>query len=453
MKQKKQDLTQGSLGKQILIFSFPLMISNVLQVLFNMADIAVVGQFAGSAALGSVGSTTTLVTLFTGLLIGMSGGINVLVARHIGARNKKDIAETVHSAALLSLLAGVIILLAGFCFSRGILEILHTKEELIDGAALYLRIYFLGMPALAVYNFGNAVFSAVGDTKRPLCYLSAAGVVNIILNLFFVILCGMDVEGVAIASVISQYISAVLIVVKLFRSQEVYSLRLSFLHLTSNKVKAILSIGIPSGLQNAIFQMANLFIQAGVNSFSATMVEGNSAAANADGLVYDVMAAFYTAGSSFIGQNYGARKKDRIFKSYLVSLAYSFGIGLVLGLLLVAFGPAFLSLFTNDTAVVEAGMKRLTIMGFSYSVSAFMDATIAASRGLGKSLVPTFIVIMGSCVFRILWVYTVFAYFGTITSLYLLYVFSWSITAVAEIIYFRRIYKKLVGRAENKSRK
>lgn len=445
MQPKKHDLTQGALGKQILIFSLPLMLSNVLQVLFNMADIAVVGQFAGSTALGSVGSTTTLVTLFTGVLIGMSGGINVLVARHIGAKNKKDITETIHSAALISLITGILILLVGVFFSRGILEILHTKPELIDGAALYLSIYFLGMPALALYNFGNAVFSAAGDTKRPLCYLSVAGVVNIALNLFFVIVCGMNVEGVAIASVISQYISAIMIVAALFRSREVYSLRISSLRFSTGKVRAILSIGIPSGLQNGIFQLANLFIQAGVNSFSATMVEGNSAAANADGLVYDVMAAFYMAGSSFIGQNYGARKKDRILRSYLISLAYSFGIGLVLGLLLVAFGPAFLSLFTNDAAVVEAGMKRLTIMGFSYAVSAFMDATIAASRGLGRSLVPTFIVIMGSCVFRIIWVYTVFAYFGTITSLYLLYVFSWSITAFAEIIYFRRLYKKQVG--------
>lgn len=447
MRQKQQDLTQGALGKQILMFSLPLMLSNVLQVLFNMADIAVVGRFAGSAALGSVGSTTTLVTLFTGVLIGMSGGINVLVARHIGAKNQRDITETVHSAALISLITGILILLVGVFFSRGILEILHTKPELIGGAAIYLRIYFLGMPALALYNFGNAVFSAAGDTKRPLCYLSVAGVVNIVLNLFFVVVCGMNVEGVAIASMISQYISAILIIAALFRSREVYSLRISSLRFSAGKVKVILSIGIPSGLQNGIFQLANLFIQAGVNSFSATMVEGNSAAANADGLVYDVMAAFYMAGSSFIGQNYGARKKERIRKSYLISLAYSFGIGLVLGLLLVAFGPAFLSLFTNDAAVVDAGMKRLTIMGFSYAVSAFMDASIAASRGLGKSLIPTVIVIMGSCVFRIIWVYTVFAYFGTIKSLYLLYVFSWSITAAAEILYFWKIYKKQV-RAE-----
>lgn len=442
MKQYEQDLTQGSLGRQILFFSFPLMLSNVLQVLFNMADIAVVGQFAGSVALGAVGSTTTLVTLFTSFLIGMAGGINVLVALYIGAGNQKEIKETVHSAALVSIITGIFIMLIGIFFCGSILELLHTKSELIDGAALYLRIYFLGMPALAMYNYGNAVLSAAGDTKRPLRFLSMAGVVNIILNLFFVIICGMDVEGVAIASVVSQYISAILIMQVLLRSRESYALHISAIRFNKDKIRAILGIGLPSGLQNGIFQFANLFVQAGINSFSATMVAGNSAAANADGLVYDVMAAFYTACGSFIGQNYGARKKDRILKSYFVSLAYSFGIGLIMGVALVCSGRQFLSLFTQDAAVIDAGMYRLTIMGFSYAVSAFMDCTIAASRGLGKSVVPTFIVIMGSCVFRVIWIYTVFAYFQTITSLYLLYIFSWSITAAAEIIYFVGIYKK-----------
>ena len=442
MKQDAKDLTQGKLGKQILIFSLPLMLSNVLQVLFNMADIAVIGQFAGSLSLGSVGSTSILVAMFTGFLIGVSGGINVLAALHLGAKNRKEVTETVHTAALLSLMIGVILTLIGVCFARNVLELLNTKPELIDGALLYIRIYFLGMPALAIYNFGNAVFSAVGDTKRPLRYLALAGVVNIVLNLFFVIVCHMDVAGVALASIISQYLSAVMILAALFRTREVYGLRLKQLRLTRGKVKDILGIGLPSGLQNAIFQIANLFIQVGVNSFSTTMVSGNSAAANADALVYDVMAAFYTACSSFMGQNYGAKKKGRILKSYFVSLAYSFGIGLVMGVTLVCFGEAFLALFTREPAVIEAGMKRLTIMGLSYAVSAFMDCTIAASRALGKSLVPTIIVFMGSCVFRVIWVYTIFAYFNTIPSLYLLYVFSWSITAIAEIIYFVKVYRE-----------
>lgn len=441
---QKKNLTEGNLGKQILFFSIPLMLSNVLQVLFNMADVAVVGRFVGAAALGAVGSTTILVALFTGLLIGMSGGINVLVALHFGAKNRKDVEETVHTAAILSLLTGILLAFVGMVFARGILTVLNTKPELIDAATLYLHIYFMGMPALAMYNFGNAVFSAVGDTKRPLLYLSVAGVVNVVLNLFFVLVSKMGVAGVATASIISQYLSAVLILSVLFRSNELYGLHISKLRITGSKAKAILQLGVPSGLQNGIFQLANLFIQTGVNSFDATMVAGNSAAANADAIVYDVMAAFYTACGSFIGQNYGAQKKERVRKSYYISLAYSFFTGLLLGLMLVLCGRHFLALFTKEQAVVEAGMMRLTIMGVSYCISALMDCSIAAARGLGKSLVPTMIVIMGSCVFRIIWVYTVFAYFGTISSLYMLYAFSWSITGLAEIVYFRCVYKKQV---------
>ena len=445
MRQNMQDLTSGSLWKKILVFSIPLMISNVLQVLFNMADVAVVGRFAGSMALGSVGSTTTLVAMFTGFLIGVSGGINVLVAHYLGAGDKKGIIQIVHTAAIISLMIGLILMLGGIGFSRGVLQLLKTKEELIEGAVLYIRIYLCGMPAMAIYNFGNAVFSAAGDTKRPLFYLMLAGVINVILNLFFVIVCGMAVAGVALATITSQYISAVLILTALFRSKEDIRMRLMDLRLDRKKAKDILGIGIPAGIQNAIFQIANLFIQTGVNSFDAIMVAGNSAAANADALVYDVMAAFYTACGSFMGQNYGAGKKERIMKSYWICLVYSFGIGAIMGGLLVCFGQAFLSLFTGDAAVVEAGMKRLTIMGLSYCVSAFMDNTIAASRAMGKGLIPTIIVIMGSCVFRVIWVYTIFAHFRTIPSLYLLYVFSWSITAIAEMIYFFRIYKKTVG--------
>ena len=421
MKTAQADLTTGPLGKKIFRFSIPLIFSNLLQVLFNMADVAVVGRFAGSTALGAVGSTTIFVSLFTGFLIGLSGGVNVLVAHHFGADDQKNLSDTVHSAALTCAAAGLV---------------------LMDGAVLYLRIYCLGMPALAVYNFGNAVFSAVGDTRRPLYYLSIAGVINVVLNLFFVIVCNMDVAGVAVASIISQYFSAILVTAALLRSRESYCLRLSQLRFHKTRTKAILSIGIPSGLQNAIFALANLFIQRGVNTFSATMVAGNSAATNADALVYDVMQAFYTACGSFIGQNYGAGKKDRIRRTFLISTAYAFGAGLLLGLGLLLFGRPFLSLFTTDPQVMDAGMYRLTVMSVSYCVSAFMDGSIAASRGLGKSAVPMVIVILGSCVFRIIWVYTVFAWFGTITSLYLLYVFSWTNTAAAEIIYFIRIYRQ-----------
>ena len=438
-----KDLTHGPLAKQILFFSLPLIVSNLLQVLFNMADLVVVGRFVGPEALGSVGSTTTLITLFTGFLMGMGSGVNVMVARYFGAQSRKDVEETVHTSVILCLLTGVVILLCGLFFARGLLEMLNTKDVLIDGAALYLRIYFLGMPAMAIYNFGNAVFSAVGDTKKPLLFLTTAGVANVFLNLFFVIVCGLGVAGVAIASAASQCVCAALILVSLFKSREVIGLRFRALRVHGEKAKFVLRLGVPSGLQNAIFAVANLFIQSGVNTFDAVIVEGNAAAANSDALVYDVMNAFYMACSSFISQNLGAQKKERVTKSYFICLAYSFGAGAVLGLSLVLFGRQFLTLFTTDEAVRQAGMARLRVMGFSYMVSVLMDNTIAASRGIGKSLVPTIIVIMGSCVFRVVWVYTVFAYFHTIDSLYLLYVFSWTITAAAEIAYFAASYKKL----------
>ena len=442
MSSTTHDLTHGPLARQIILFSLPLMATNVLQVLFNMSDIAVVGQFAGPEALGSVGSTSILVTLLTGFLIGTGSGVNVVVARYIGARHDQDVREAVHTSLILSLMIGVIIMVLGFLFTPAMLSLLGTKPVLMDGAVSYLRIYCLGMPALAVFNFGNAVLSAAGDTKKPLYFLASSGVINILLNLFFVIVCQLAASGVALASIISQYISAVLVLLSLRKPGSVIRLQRDLLHIEPHKAKQILSLSIPAGLQNAIFAMANLFIQAGVNSFDEIMVEGNAAAANADALVYDVMAAIYTACSSFMSQNYGAGKRKRILQSYFISMAFSFGIALVMSLLLVVFGRQFLGIFTNVEEVAEAGMIRLRLMGCSYAFSAFMDCTIAANRGLGKSLAPTIIVIMGSCVFRIIWVYTIFAAFHTIQSLYLVYIVSWAITATAEMICLRRVYRE-----------
>ena len=437
-----KNLTAGPLGRQILLFSLPLVLSNLLQAVFNMTDIAVVGRFAGSQALGSVGSTTIFITLMTGFLIGLGGGVNVLVARFYGAEQPRDVEKSVHSALLVCLAAGVLLLAVGVAFSPALMRLLGTKPDLIDGAILYLRIYFLGMPAMAIYNFGNGVFSAVGDTRKPLVYLTIAGVLNVGLDLFFVIVWKMSVAGAALATILSQYLSAFLILRALARTEGCYGLRREKLRLDPAMTRSILGLGVPAGCQNAIFALANLFIQASINTFDTVVVSGNAAAANADPLVYDVMAAFYTACASFMSQNYGAGKPERVKKSYFISLGYSFGIGAALGLSLVVFGQAFLSLFTTEPAVAEAGMQRLLVMGLSYPISAFMDCTIAASRGLGRTIVPTFIVIMGSCVFRVIWVYTVFAFFGTLLSLYLLFVCSWTITAIAEGVYFVHIYKE-----------
>ena len=439
---KAISMTEGPLAKQILFVSLPLMLSNLLQVLFNISDVAIVGRFAGSTALGSVGSTSIFVTLFTGFLIGLGGGINVLVARYYGAGRAKDVKKTVGSSLIISLVAGVILLLVGLFGSPALLQTINTKPDLLPGAVMYLRVYFLGMPALALYNYGNAVFSAIGDTKKPLIFLAIAGVLNVVLNLFFVIVCQLSVVGVALASAISQCVSAGLILHALTKVQDSYALHLREVKFDRVIGQRVLMLGVPAGLQNAVFAFANLFIQAGVNSFDSLMVKGNSAAANADNLIYDAMAAIYMACASFMSQNYGAGKAERVKKSFLISLAYSFAIGLLLGGSLLLFGREFLALFTTEPAVIDAGMHRIGVMGLAYCISAFMDCTIAACRGLGETVVPTILVVLGSCVFRVIWVYTIFAHFHTIPSLYLLYPFSWGLTAIAEIIYFVRIYKK-----------
>ena len=450
MKKKHEiDMTGGPLAVNILLFSLPLMMSQILEVLFNLSDVAIAGKFADYRALGAVGSTTLLVSLFIGFLLGMGNGVNVCAARRLGAGDARGTERTVCSSFVMCVLIGVVVGVLCFAFSRPLLELLRTKDEFIDGAELYLKIYALGMPAMGIFNFGNGVLSASGETKRPLTYLTIAGVLNVILNLFFVIVCGKAADGVAIASVISEYLSAFLIVRHLVMRRDSCRLRFSRAYIDADCCRSVLMLGIPSGIQSAIFAVANLFVQSGVNSFDAMLVSGNSAAANADTLIYNVMAAFYVGCSSFVSRNLGAGKHDRVKKSYVVGLVYSFAVGSLLGGLLLIFGREFLSVFANEPEVIECGMERIHIMGWSYAISAFMDCTIAASRGIGKAVVPTVIVILGSCVFRVAWVYTVFAYFRTITSLYLLYSFSWVITATAEITYFVICYKRIVKLAES----
>ncbi len=442
MAKSASSLTEGSLPRQILLYSLPLIASNLLQVMFNMADIAVIGQFSGTAALGSVGSTTTLVNIFTGTLLGFGGGISVLAARYLGARDWKDLHETTHTALVLSLLLGLFALVFGEAFSPLFLRLLGTKAELLGGAVLYMRVYLLSMPGAALYNFGNAMFSAAGNTRKPLQYLTAAGILNIVLNLFFVVVLKWDVAGVAAASAVSQTFSGTMLLRALICTKDEYGVQPRKIRMTRNKVSPLLWLCLPAAFQNTVFYTSSLFVQAGINSFDATMVAANAAAANADPLAYDVMAAFHTACASFVGQNYGAGNKERIRKSYHISLAYSFGVSACISTLLLLFHNQFLGIFTSDPAVVQAGLTRLFVMGLSYPWSAFMDCTIAASRGLGKTVGPTVIVILGSCVFRIVWVYTIFAFFGTIVSLYLLYIVSWAITAFFEILSYRRSFRE-----------
>ncbi len=442
MADDSKKMLTGSLWKGILLFSLPLFASNLLQVLFNMTDVAVIGKFSSPEALGAVGSTTILVTLFTGFLIGLGNGINVLIARYLGQRNSKNVHDALHTSFVLSIIMGIILFLLGFFFSKYLLIWLKTKDEFIDGVTLYLKIYFIGMPANALYNFGNACYSAKGNTKRPLIFLGISGIFNVGLDLLFVIAFKMSVEGVALASIISQYISAFLLMISLMKENTNIKLIIKDIRLYDGYSHLVLSLGLPSGFQSAIFAIANLFIQSGVNSFDGGVVKGNSAAQNADSITFNVMAAFYTACASYMSQNFGAGNQKRVKQSYLIALVYSFLTGVIMGLFFLTLGRPFLRIFTNEEQVVDAGYERLKIMAFSYTFSAFMDNTIAASRGIGKSFIPTIIVITGSCVFRVIWVYTIFAYFHTITSLYLVYIFSWVITAIFEIAYFLYAYKR-----------
>ena len=437
------DMTKGPLAWPILRFSIPLLCSNVLQVLFNMADVAVVGRFAGAAALGSVGSTTMVVALFTGFMLGIGSGVNALTARFLGAHRDEEVNQTVHTSCLVCLLIGLAAM--GLCSGLALpmLQLVDTKPELLDGAVLYLQLYGLAMPAVALYNFGSGVLNAAGDTRRPLYILLGAGFLNVCLNVFFVLACGMDVDGVAIASTISHYISALLILVLLFRDREVYRMRLRDLRLNREKAVMLLKLGLPSGLHYSSFAVANLFMQVGINQFDTVMVEGNAAAVNTDSLIYDVTAAFCVACTSFVGQNFGAGEKKRMLKTYWIALGYGLvAIGLVsAGLLL--FGRPFLGLFTTESAVVDAGLIRMRIMAASYLLCVPMDVSIAACRGMGKSFWPMMFIFIGCCALRIVWVFTVFAWVGTIGSLYLAYLASWIVTTTAVVVYFAGCFRRV----------
>ena len=442
MKQSIQ-MCEGSLWKNIFFFSVPLMFAQILEVLFNLSDVAIVGKFADYTALGAVGSTTILVSLYTGFLIGMGSGVTVVIAHCLGAQNNALTKKNICSAFVACGVVGILICLISFFSTDIMLNVLNTKQELFQQAALYLKIFSLGFPAMALYNYGNGVLSACGDTKRPLMYLTVAGIANVILNLFFVIVFHRAADGVAIASVIAQYLSAGLILAHLKSREDICKLVVEPSLFDRHAFMRVMELGVPAGLQNAIFAIANLFVQKAVNSFDAIVVSGNSAANNADTIVYNVLAAFHTGCSSFVSKNYGAGNVERMMKSYLIALFYSFSSGVLFGGLLLIFGNTFLSLFANDALVMQSGMEKLRIMAFSYCLSSFMDCTIAASRGIGKSILPTIIVMIGSCAFRVLWVYTIFAQFHTITSLYLLYPCSWILTAIVEIAYFLYSFRKI----------
>lgn len=447
VKKKKYeiDMCSGPILGKILLFSLPLMCSSILQLLFNAADVIVVGRFAGDNSLAAVGSTTSLINLLTNFFMGLSVGANVLVARYFGAKQNKDLTETVHTAMMLSIYSGILLTVIGCIGAPKILLWMQTPEEVRPLAVLYLRIYFAGMTATMLYNFGSAIMRAVGDTRRPLYYLSAAGLINVVLNLLFVVVFHMDVAGVALATVISQCISAVLIVRCMMSMKDSIHLELSKLRINSDKFKRILQIGLPASVQGIIFSFSNVIIQSSVNSFGAVTVAGNSAAANIEGFVYVAMNAFHQAAISFTGQNVGAARYDRVNKIVYTAELCVLAVGVVLGNLVVLCGRPLLGMYTSSPEVVEAGMRRVSVICRTYAFCGMMDVMVGSLRGLGYSVMPMLVSLIGACGLRLIWIFTFFQMepFHTVTSLYLTYPVSWFVTFMTHVSCFIIVRNKL----------
>lgn len=432
------DMCSGSIFKKMLLFALPLMCSSILQLLFNAADIVVVGHFAGDHALAAVGSNTALINLLTNLFVGLSIGTNVLVAQYYGAKKEQELKETVHTSMMLSVYSGILLTIVGVIAARQILIWMQAPSEVLGLAVIYLRIYFIGMTSTMIYNFGSAILRAVGDTKRPLYYLLGAGVVNVVLNLIFVVLFQMGVAGVGAATVISQTISAFLVVRCLILEQGGIHLELKELRIHKDKFIRILQIGLPAGFQGTVFSLSNVVIQSAINSFGAVVVAGNSAASNIEGFVYMAMNAFYQATISFTSQNFGAKQYKRINKILFVGELYVIITGLVLGNLAVIFGKELLGIYSSSEEVIQTGMVRLRIIGTTYALCGIMDVLVGALRGIGYSIMPMIVSLVGACGLRLIWIATVFqipAYHSQ-TTIYMSYPITWTITLTVHALCF-----------------
>lgn len=437
-KQYEMDMCSGPILRKMLMFALPLMLSSILQLLFNAADIVVVGKFAGDNSLAAVGSNTALINLLTNLFIGLSIGANVVAARHYGAKAWDDLRRTVHTAMLLSMLSGALLLVLGVIGAEQMLIWMQTPEEVLPLATVYLRIYFLGMISTMVYNFGSALLRAVGDTKRPLYFLLCAGVINVILNLLFVIGFQMDVMGVAIATVISETVSALLVLRCLVKEKGGIHLELRAMRIDRKKMLQILRIGLPAGFQGIVFALSNVVIQSSVNIFGNIVVAGNSAAANLEGFVYMAMNAFYQTTLSFVSQNYGAGEQKRINRIVLLGEACVIVTGTLLGNMVVFFGNDLLQIYSNNPEVIAAGMVRLHYISMIYALCGIMDVMVGALRGIGYSIMPMIVSIVGVCVLRLIWLATVFQIpeFHKIETVYLSYPVTWILTSLVYIVFF-----------------
>lgn len=445
VKKYEMDMCSGSILKKMLLFSLPLMCSSILQLLFNAADIIVVGNFAGDNSLAAVGANTALINLMVNFFMGFSVGANVLVAGYYGAKREEDLSKTIHTAIMLSIYSGIILTAVGVLFARQLIIMMQTPEEVVELASVYLRIYFCGMTATMLYNFGSAILRAIGDTKRPLYYLMFSGIINVVLNLIFVILLKMDVAGVALATVISQCISAFLVIRCMIKEKGSIHLDIKKLGIDRDKFLRILQIGLPASFQGIVFSLSNVVIQSSVNSFGKIAVAGNSAAANIEGFVYVAMNAFHQSAISFTSQNIGAAKYERVNRILYTAEGCVIVVGLLLGNLASLLGRPLLGLYTSSAEVINSGLKRLNVICSTYALCGMMDVIVGSLRGMGYSVVPMIVSLIGACGLRLVWIFTGFQMepFHSLTGLYITYPVSWFITFAAHSVCFIVIRKKL----------
>lgn len=437
------DMCNGSIMNKLISFSIPLMISGILQLAFNAVDIVVVGRFSGSESLAAVGSTTALINVFTNLFIGISLGANVLAARFYAAGREKEMSETVHTAITFAIISGVVMALVGLFFSRGALELMGTPDNVINLSTLYMKIYFLGMPFFMLYNYGAAILRAVGDTKRPLLFLIVAGVINACLNLLLVIAFHLGVAGVAIATVTAQFVSCVLVLHCLYKSDSSYQLRFSKLMIKKVYLGQIFQVGIPAGIQSTVINFSNVLLQSSVNSFGSVAMAGYTAANNIFGFLYASINAVTQACMSFTSQNYGAGKWKRMDKVLRNCILLSVVVSLILGGGSYLFGPELLKIYTSDPKVIQCGMEILLYTTVTYFMCGLMDLFPGALRGMGYSAIPMLLSIIGTVGTRIVWIFMIFPRHRSLDVLFISYPASWLITIILQVICYFFVRKRI----------
>ena len=437
------DMCSGSIMDKLISFSLPLMLSGVLQLMFNAVDIVVVGRFSGSQALAAVGSTTALINLFTNLFIGISLGANVLAARFFASGKAREMSETVHTAISLAAISGIIMAFAGLLFSRLALELMGTPSDVIDQSSLYMKIYFIGMPFFMLYNYGAAILRAIGDTKRPLFYLIISGCINAALNMILVIVFHLGVAGVAIATVISQMLSCILVLKCLYQSEGSYQLRFSKLTLKKYCLKQIFQVGIPAGIQSTVITFSNVLLQSSVNSFGSIAMAGYTAANNIFGFLYMAVNSVTQACMSFTSQNYGVSKYKRMDRVLADCMILTVIVSLLLGCGSYVFGHQILRIYTEDAEVIACGMEILSYTTVTYFFCGIMDLFPGALRGMGHSAVPMLLSIIGTVGTRVVWIFGVFPHHRSLAALFLSYPVSWIVTILLQVVCFYFVLKEV----------